>query len=558
MAYNLPPPWDAGFALPENVRDEGLERRGFVTKQAPRGTYDAPHVGTGGYTVPPYVVQERYGQGAYGTKMMPRGTKPNVPNYIDRRPQVVSQRSLPGGGNAVTIALSGSDLHDYGSQRLGMFQQYGQRVAVILMQQADRLPTQALRVEALKRIMDEIDPTLHSRAKGYADKAAKQGAAPRLALAHGISAAVSEGVLGELAKLGQTRRTPKPNSLLGLGCYGPMGFGDTAMLQTNLLSTQVANPNLMTMQFSVMPPAPQGALVCLRPGYTWVAASGSTPGHYERVKADGIQMPGPADPATGACAVSETRVHASAVPDFPTLTFGPWKLRDVEGQRTSFAWSSVTPEQAKALIEWITKGYASFMVSRVGVGGSLPPPVAMITLADAGLAPSSSKVPKDIISGRYPIAKFTHPKTGKKEALYVTAIGTKETPAFALTWKYDPNLGEAAWKAFYELHAIPTRATIDFLEPIVKGALDSIGDATCNLVQKPGAVQAGQAAAVAGPYGMAIAAGTTVADQLCKSDVAPLVPGPLVEPDSGFPVLPVAIAGGLAIAAYLYTKKKKP
>ena len=60
MAYNLPPPWDPGFALPQNVRDEGLQRRGFVTKQMPRGSYDNPSVGYGGFTVPQYVKDEGY------------------------------------------------------------------------------------------------------------------------------------------------------------------------------------------------------------------------------------------------------------------------------------------------------------------------------------------------------------------------------------------------------------------------------------------------------------------------------------------------------------------
>ena len=39
MPFNLPPSWDPGYALPDNVKDEGLERRAFVTKQMPRGTY---------------------------------------------------------------------------------------------------------------------------------------------------------------------------------------------------------------------------------------------------------------------------------------------------------------------------------------------------------------------------------------------------------------------------------------------------------------------------------------------------------------------------------------
>lgn len=105
MPFNLPPPWDPGFAIPDNVRDEGLERRGFVTKQMPRGTYDQPNVGTGGYAVPQYVMDEGYGQGTFTTKWLPNGTVtiPMVPHYLNQRPQVVSEQVLPAGGRAVTL-----------------------------------------------------------------------------------------------------------------------------------------------------------------------------------------------------------------------------------------------------------------------------------------------------------------------------------------------------------------------------------------------------------------------------------------------------------------------
>jgi hypothetical protein len=112
MAFNLPAPWDPGFALPDNVLDEGLERRGFVTKWMPRGTYDAPTVGTAGYAVPSYITEdEPLGQGAIVTAWQRRGSAPNVPYALNRRPQILSQRSLgPGQGTAVTMAaLSGVD-----------------------------------------------------------------------------------------------------------------------------------------------------------------------------------------------------------------------------------------------------------------------------------------------------------------------------------------------------------------------------------------------------------------------------------------------------------------
>lgn len=105
MAYNLPPPWDPGFALPQNARDEGNQRQAFATKQMPRGTYDQPKVGHGGYAVPQYVKDEGYGQGTFTSKWLPPGTytTPKIPHWQNHRPVVLSEQKLPGGGRAITI-----------------------------------------------------------------------------------------------------------------------------------------------------------------------------------------------------------------------------------------------------------------------------------------------------------------------------------------------------------------------------------------------------------------------------------------------------------------------
>lgn len=105
MPYNLPPPWDPGFALPQNAKDEGDQRQAFVTKQMPRGTYDQPSVGYGGYAVPQYVKDEGYGQGTFTSKWLPNGTYtvPKIPHWQNNRPTVVSEQKLPGGGRKITI-----------------------------------------------------------------------------------------------------------------------------------------------------------------------------------------------------------------------------------------------------------------------------------------------------------------------------------------------------------------------------------------------------------------------------------------------------------------------
>lgn len=112
--YNLPPPWSAGYAVPQNVQDEGLERHAYVTAWAPRGSFDNPKVGTAGYAVPGYIVDEGYGQGAAITRWAPRGSYagPKVQHWLNgQASQVVGDKRLPGGGRQVQFStMSGVDL----------------------------------------------------------------------------------------------------------------------------------------------------------------------------------------------------------------------------------------------------------------------------------------------------------------------------------------------------------------------------------------------------------------------------------------------------------------
>jgi hypothetical protein len=105
MPYNLPPPWDPGFAMPQNVLDEGDQRQAFVTKEMPRGTYYQSAVGYGGYAVPKYVKDEGYGQGTFTSKWLPPGTStfPPIPHWQNFRPQVTSDAKMPGGGRKIVI-----------------------------------------------------------------------------------------------------------------------------------------------------------------------------------------------------------------------------------------------------------------------------------------------------------------------------------------------------------------------------------------------------------------------------------------------------------------------
>ncbi len=89
--YNLPPPWDPGYAIPKSVLSEGLERHAFVTRMMPRGTYDpevgVPNGNTRGYAIPKYVREEGTGRGTFTTAWTPRGYYgPAIPHYLNRQP----------------------------------------------------------------------------------------------------------------------------------------------------------------------------------------------------------------------------------------------------------------------------------------------------------------------------------------------------------------------------------------------------------------------------------------------------------------------------------------
>lgn len=220
MAYNLPPPWQSGYALPKNVEDEGLERRAFVTKQMPRGTYDNPDVGTGGYAVPQYIRDEGYGQGTFTTKWQPRGTynPPAVPAWLNKRPQVVAERPLPTGGRQVTIrALAGM-----GGTDSTAFANYGDKTATaILSRVASVAPN--VRGTVLRRILDAIDKSLWKRTMDIRGQLIRQGLSQEDALHLALARAMSAGMAAEIYDMGARRSSPQPSALHGLGYCNPRG-----------------------------------------------------------------------------------------------------------------------------------------------------------------------------------------------------------------------------------------------------------------------------------------------------------------------------------------------
>lgn len=507
--YNLPPAWNPGYAIPKATMDEGLQRRAFITAMTPRGTYDNPKVNDGGYDVPEYVNEEGYGRGAMVTKWLPRGYYgPTIPNYLDEQfSKIVGEAPASGGGVVMKMETLGDDVAPYGSSSLGPFATYGKRVAASMMSRVAQLPGPA-RVPAIKAAMDAIDPTLFSRSKRYAERAQMHGLPPRAALAHGIAAAVTEGVIKELANVGSSRTAPQPRSLLGLGCYGcaaALGaMGDAA--------------------FSVS--APAGTI------QSNIGSQLTTQTAEQRAATAAAQL------AAG---------DGASLTTAKWLKVGPWELLDQEGQPTNYTVSSLTAEQSRALSQGFAK--ASVMAYlHAGAGGLVT--IRKTSMAAMGLG-SSGSIPSDVANGGYPIAKFKHPTTGASEALRFKTTG-KGT--FQLIWKPDPGIVQAAVDAFVAIHLVPTKALVDATKKITTGIVAEVSDLTCNLVQQPGATQAGQAAAVAGPYGMAVAAGTSIASQMCAQPAgAPLPPGIAPATDYTIP----ALLGAGAIALVIIAKKRK-
>jgi hypothetical protein len=566
MAYNLPPPWDPGFALPDNVRDEGLERRGFVTKQMPRGTYDQPNVGTGGYAVPEYVMDEGYGQGTFTTKWEPRGTYDGgrIPNWLNQRPKVLAERKIRGRTRETTIAFpmavmpynEGSAVAMSGVDDLPTpFADYGKRAAVAILSRVQSLPQDKRKI-ALKQIMDALDPTLWTRTAKLARQNLAAGMSAAQALREGLALALGSGIAAEMVQAGLNRQPPKPHSLLGLGCYGPrIGLGQTGTVAMNLLTAP--DVQTMTLQTAALIPL----VMCA--GYTYVAAAGAVPAHWERSRAH-LGIPDQPGPARSGCPGTETnlvrtgsgQVVAPVIAD-PTLKIGLWRLSPVEGQRISYSWSIITPEQGAQLISWIRKAYESMR----GITGFFKFGIEKkVSLESVGLAPSKVEVYVGLTNGNHPITTFKHPTTGKLNGVYVTAVGTKEKPRFSLAWRYEPTPSEAAWKFFNEI--IHRDEVEGLIKDVVKGVVAIVSDEGCKVAQNPLAKPA--AAVVGGFYGgpPGAAAGTAGADIAKGACAGPppqeLPPGGGGE-EKGSSMLPLAlIGGGVVLAAILLSRKKTP
>jgi hypothetical protein len=218
MPFNLPPPWNPGFALPDNVDDEGLERRAFITKMLPRGSYDPSTDGTGGFAVPQYIRDEGTGQGTFTTTWQPGGTYsgPRIPHFLNRRPKLVKASKLPGGATLATVQAPA--MGDDEAPMPGAMENYGIQAAQVLISSVAAVPA-SKRAAALRTAMGKIDASLWSRTSDIFNKYVKQGVAPSDAFRQALQRALSTGLTAAVIKKGHRSGAPQSSPLQGLGCY---------------------------------------------------------------------------------------------------------------------------------------------------------------------------------------------------------------------------------------------------------------------------------------------------------------------------------------------------
>jgi hypothetical protein len=241
--FNLPPPWNPGYALPQNVDDEGLERHAYTTSWAPRGSFDNPKVGTAGYAVPGYIKDEGYGAGAMTTRWAPRGKYygPKVTHWLDKpSARVVGRTPMPGGETLLKIQTMAGVEQSVGGAGYAPITAYGLDAARAMIDAVKMMPPDE-RKRQLKFALDRIDPNLWSKAERGADAEAKLGVPAEIALERGLGSAMSYGLTAELVGLAKGKRPPERSQLGAcLPCAAAAGMLGALPFATMFKSTATA------------------------------------------------------------------------------------------------------------------------------------------------------------------------------------------------------------------------------------------------------------------------------------------------------------------------------
>ena len=542
--FIIPSPWDPGYAIPKNIRREGLQTHAFVTQWSPRGTYDDPDPfdpsWDKSYAVPQYILDEGYGQGARVTEWAERGS------YVGQVPAAVRQTEQK-------IATAQRALGDTAMPK--PFGKYGRRAAAVILARVRSLPPPQ-RKEGLRQVMNAIDPSLYGRTASLAQQYTQRGVAASTALELALAKSMSSGIATELVQVGKSGRRPKARGQLGLGCYGCAAvLGDTATPKT-------LPSNLAAAAVALGPPS---VGMCSADGmFIWSLAEGV--GYWKRrVASDvctgtytgAVATGGAQGGITGAGSGGE----APVIEALKVLEVGPFRMPLNVGSYT-INWSQALPGDWQGfLVSQLAKD-----ADRDASGTPYNPkdgsgnPFALVR----PFIPGAQRVNRNFIGfdlpeagwnnvlAPQPIVVVTRPDTNEDWAIYFQIGLVDRTKPFAptgnpmiarLLWRKKP-LGVWDW----------IKRIVGKIVDVATSILDAVGGLACTLLGSQGAaVAAGAAAASQGAPPEAGAQGVAIASQACGT--APPGGGGGGGDDW---LLPAAlIGGGVLLVAALFPKKKK-
>lgn len=551
--YNLPPSWNPGYADPEYVQDEGLQRRAFVTRMSPRGTYDDPKVGAGGYALPNYIGKEGYGQGTYVTKMTKRGTYngPAVPNYLDRQPKVIGERAIGKGAAIVSFALSGIDPQDVASTN--MYAKFGARAAARIIAHVMRMPPQQRRA-AMKAALNAMDPSLFGKAERYSNELVTSGVPVQVALARGLARAITEGMLLELERSGRTGTLPQAKSLPGLGCYRERGSLGALGAIERITTTNTT----MTPTGTCAPPA----------GYTWDVSTGQP--FLRRIKVGEVPREGPCGGSVSQSSPT-TEIGTGPAREGEMLEVGPsssrvWFKIPVQGGRLRFTQLTraqldakhVTASQREMLGSSLTAdAWADIQAQVIGMSKLADKLKAFmdVSMIDGTSMGIPAQIADVVVNGKFPLYNFQWPAEGpikgRRVGLYIRFTGSSSLPQWEMQYRINEP-SDPIGAAFSWIKGLFAR-----IVNVVKDVVEEIGDMACNLVNNPAAPAAAASAASSSPQGAAAAAGVAIAASACSKGLPPSA-APTVIGGMDMNTVVLLGAGALVVVALAKRKRKTP
>ena len=210
--YNKP--WAPGYSLPPYLADEDPLKQGSgrTTAQLPHGTFGPVPAGFkfGDYAQPQYVRDEPIGSHARTTPQLPDGTLPPVPARVKDSGNPWSDNTLESNGLG---SLGNATLSEPTLPSGDPIKEYGHKAAAIVLETVNALPP-GERSKALRDLLNEVDPGLHSAMTREAAKAQNTGEQDPMRA--GLAQAFSRGMLDEFIRLGKGKKLSQ-KSQLGLG-----------------------------------------------------------------------------------------------------------------------------------------------------------------------------------------------------------------------------------------------------------------------------------------------------------------------------------------------------